>query len=275
MRILIVDDSLEHGHLSVPRLSRQHALFLAARGHEVSLLGTVRNAEEAGSWRRDGIQIIAFDSSYPPRFRPWVGLYNHRVLRPLSRFLSRFQPEIVHFHNVHTYVSYSALRLASRHGAKVFLTAHDVMLFWEGKLTCFNPSTRQEEVESDIFNYRSRWRDRVAHERLRYLPFRQVLTRRLVNRHTTRIVAVSDCLRRALLQNGFESVAIHNGVEASAMDVGDRQISRFRERYHLTGRRVLLFGGRLSRLKGGEHLLEGVARLRSWRRSSALPSCRR
>lgn len=51
MRILIVNDSLEPRTLSVVRLCRELARFLAREGNEVALLGTVRRRSEAGERR--------------------------------------------------------------------------------------------------------------------------------------------------------------------------------------------------------------------------------
>ncbi len=262
MRVLIVNDGLEHRHLSVPRLARQLALFLAAAGDEVALLGTVRRRAEAGERREDGLLVVRLATSYPPRFRAWIGTLNPQILPAFARFLRRFRPDVVHFHNVHTYVSFYALELARRHGARVLLTAHDVMLFWGGKLDCYDAITSREQVERGEISYRRGWRETAAAERLRWFPPRAWIVRRLVNRHAARVIAVSHRLRQALVQNGLDSVVtIHNGVEAAARTVGGEKIKRFRRRHGLDGRRVLLAGGRLSRLKGLDPLLTAMARL--------------
>ncbi len=262
MRVLIVNDGLEHRFLSVPRLAWQLARFLAAAGDEVALLGTVRRPADAGEAREDGVLTVRLASSYPLRFRSWVGLFNPQILPGFARFARRFRPDVVHVHNVHTYVSFHALQIARRLDARVLLTAHDVMLFWGGKLDCYDAATSREDLETGRISYRRGWRDAARAERLRWFPPRQRLIRGLVNRHAHRVIAVSHRLREALTQNGFTSVfTLHNGVEATDMAVADEKTEGFRRRFGLSCRRVLLAGGRLSRLKGLFRLLEAVARL--------------
>ena len=266
MRVLIVNDDLEHRFLSVPRLARQLALFLAAAGDEVALLGTVRRRTDAGEARADGLLTIRVASCYALRFRSWIGLFNPQVLPAFARFARRFQPDVVHFHNVHTHVSFHALRIARRLGARVLLTAHDVMLFWGGKLDCYDAATTRADLEDGRISYRRGWRDAARAERLRWFPPRQRLIRGLVNRSAHQVIAVSDRLREALADNGFTSpVTVHNGLDAAEMDAGDVAVENFRRKYRLSGRQVLLAGGRLSQLKGLQALLQAVARLRRQR----------
>lgn len=262
MRILIANDGLDHEHFSVPRLARRHALFLVRRGHEVVLFGCVGSGAETGDRLVDGLRIVAVPSRYPARFRSWVGLWNPGVVAAFDRLLASFGPEVVHFHNVHSHISFAALRRARRRGARVFLTAHDVMLFWAGKLACFDRSTRPEAPAPSPSGYRRSWRQDLAAERLRFVPGRRPVQRWLVNRHLTRLIAVSEALARALSDNGFRApVTIYNGLDPAELAADPRTVAAFRSRWGLAGCRVVLSGGRLSALKGCRQVLEAVHRL--------------
>jgi len=260
MRILIVNDHLDPDHLSVARLSRQQASFLAGEGHAVALLGTVRQRDQAGERIVERKLEVRLATSYPHRFRSFVGLYNPAVLSKFSRFVQRFQPEVVHFHNVHTFVSFAALGIARRHGAKVWLTAPDVMLFWEQKLACYDRTTTQREALT--IDLRRNWQQNLRAQRFRYFPLRNRWVHAMVERNVQQVIAVSDRLQEALRQNGFNSVVtLRNGLAETAMDVEDSKIRAFRERYKLKGKRVILFGGRLSKLKGTESILQSLTQL--------------
>lgn len=261
MRILIVNDGLERDHLSVPRLCFEQAEHLADRGHEVTVLGAARPGEGPRESTEGTLRILRLSSSYPIRFRAAYGLYNPQLIGSFQRVLDDLQPEIVHFHNVHTHISHYALVLARRAKARVFLTAHDVMLFWDGKLTPFDEDTTRADIESDRLDYRSLPSSLLKHQRFRYLPGRNLMVRRWVNRSAARVIAVGERLATALRMNGFQNVeAIHNGLRLEAMDGSEERVMKFRNTYDLSGE-ILLCGGRLSELKGTEQLLSAMQAL--------------
>lgn len=261
MRILVVNDELNHQTLSVPRLAHQLARQLVARGHEVTLVGTVRDRRDEGDPCVDGLRTITIYSNYRPRFRAWRGLYNPQTVPAFRHLVARIRPDVVHFHNVHTHLSFACLRVARRSGARVLLTAHDVMLFWDGKLACFDESTTQDDVARGAIDYRYRWWRAARRQRLRYLPFRNAIVRRRVAADVDRLISVSDALGRALAANGFpRSTTIHNGTSPDSRTDPD-DLDRFKRRLGLDGHQVVLSGGRLSYLKGMDHLLHAIARL--------------
>ncbi|MGH7897259.1 MAG: glycosyltransferase family 4 protein [Candidatus Binatia bacterium] len=262
MKVLVVNDDLEHGSLSVPRLAHQLARHLAAGGTETALLGAVADPALEGERRDGGLTIFQIHSDYPMRFRAYRGLYNPATVRKFRDIVSRWRPDVVHFHNVHTHLSFYCLKVARRLGARVILTAHDVMLFWSGKLDCFDAGTSLADVADGKIDYRTRWWRELGRQRLRYLPLRNTLVRSLVGRHAQRIVSVSDCLRHALALNGYRNTTtIHNGVPAGDGLASDEEARDWRRRLELDGKRVVFAGGRLSPLKGIEQLLRAVARL--------------
>lgn len=262
MRILVANDGLEHGSLSVPRLARQLALHLSTQGHETALVGAVGDRASVGEGWDEGLKTFRIYSDYPVRFRAVRGLYNRDTVPKFRDIVSRWKPDVVHFHNVHTHLSFHCLEVARRAGARVLLTAHDVMLFWSGKLECFDERTTLEDVLGGRIDYRTRWWRAAAHQRFRYLPLRNALVRRLVARHAHRVISVSDCLHEALTRNGFANLTtIHNGVPADVMDTKDANVDGFRRKFAANGRKLILAGGRLGYLKGIEHLLQAVARL--------------
>ncbi len=262
MRILVVNDELNYQTSSVPRLAHQLARHLMAQRHEVTLVGTVRDRREAGDTWADGLPIARIYSNYRPRFRPWRGLYNPQTVPAFRRILARTRPDVVHFHNVHSHLSFACLRLARRAGARVFLTAHDVMLFWDGKLACFDATTTRADVTSGAVDYRYRWQRALRTHRFRYLPLRNAIVRRRVLHDTERLICVSNAQRHALAANGYrEAITIYNGTAADSPSPGPGDVDGVKHRFGLNGQQVVLGGGRLSYLKGMDHLLRAMARL--------------
>ncbi len=230
---------------------------LAKLGHEVTVVTAVQDRTQAGSFREDGVRIERIYSDYAPRWRAWCSLYNPATAGTVKRILAEVQPEVVHAHNVHYHLSYWTLRLAKRSGAKVFLTAHDVMLFHYGKLVEFiDPS--HPECRKD-WNYRvSAWQQ-LKRYRFWYNPFRNVVIRHLL-KNVDRIFAVSTALKSALEQNGIKNVEVmYNGIDVAAWGSAPQDAAdTFVAKHGLAGKKTILFGGRISALKGGDVMLEAL-----------------
>ncbi len=190
----------------------------------------------------DGIDVIKIQSDYHPRWRGYRSIYNPPVIGEVKRIMKDFAPDIVHAHNLHFHLSYYSLVLARRYAKQIYLTVHDADAFYLGKF-----------IESKKLSF---WR-LIYLYKWRYNPFRNIILRHILSHNVDAIVAVSDALRRALNGHGIKKVAvIHNGI-----DLGDwqrpLQYESFKNTYGL-GDSVILFGGRLSGLKGAINIIEAL-----------------
>lgn len=230
-------------------------------GHMVLVVTTVRTAAEAGETVHEGLKIIRLRSSYPLKFQSWVCLNNIPVVRQVKAILREFKPDVVHAHNVHSYLSYVSLKAAKRSGARVILTAHDVMSFTYSKLTEF--IDRSDLSVPDAFNYRiSPFRLFMTY-RLRYNPFRNLIIRHIFRKYVDCIIAVSEALRQAMADNGIgRASVIHNGIDTDDWEEPLEDIEAFRHEHGL-GESAVLFGGRLSGIKGAQELIEALSSVRS------------
>ena len=231
-------------------VAQRLAQHFSSEGHDVLVVTTVQDTGHAGGENVDGVRVARIYSRYPERFRNYLSVFNPRTLSQVGRELQRFQPDVVHAHNVHHHLSFGSLRVAARTGAPVVLTSHDFLLFCCDRLPCTpEPS-----------DFVPRWAGCARCQRLRFNPVRRMLIRRIVRSTVTEILAISDLMRRALRLNGFERVVtIHNGIPLddwppaghSTRESGDQS----------AGRPVVLLPGRLTAFKGTEALLEAVSRL--------------
>ncbi len=231
-------------------VAQRLARHFSSEGHEILVVSTVQDARDAGRGDVDGVRVARIYSRYPERFRNYLGVFNPRVLSEVGGELERFQPDVVHAHNVHHHLSFGSLRAAARTGAPVVLTSHDFLLFCCDRLPCTpEPS-----------DFVPRWTGCARCQRLRYNPARRILVRKIVRSTVSEILAISDLMRNALELNGFERVTtVHNGIPLedwpptghSTRESGDKS----------AGRPVVLLPGRLTAFKGTEALLDAVSRL--------------
>ncbi len=263
MKICILIDRIPpEGKGGAERVAVETARALTARGHSVTLI-TATAQDIPGGLREenvDGVRIISIYSRYPERWRAWRSLYNPGPVKIIRRLFAEIQPDIVHVHNVHYDLSYHVLKLAKEAGSRVFITAHDVMLFHYAKLVEFidpaNPVCKKE------WDYHVKVTDQIRRYRWRYNPLRNLVIRYYVRRYTDKRFAVSKALQRAYAQNGLPGFEVlYTGINADEWEIKPDSIRTFKEKFNLQGRKVILFGGRITRLKGGDVLLEALKKI--------------
>lgn len=252
MKIVILSDSFDDSN-GPARVARLMAEALQKKGHKINVITSTQNRAAAGKIELNGIAIWSIYSNYNLFWRPYVSLYSRQTVGPIYRILNELKPDIVHAHNIHIYLSYYALKIAKRIGAKVFLTAHDVMLFHYGKLTEFIDS--KDLSCSAKYNYKISIWQQIKRAGKTYNPLRNMVIRHYL-KYVDKIFAVSDTLKQALNNNGINNVeVIHNGIDLKDWQSKDGDVENFKNRYNLLEKRVIFFGGRLSALKGGEKIV--------------------
>lgn len=238
MKILFLSDDFppkSYGGAGIVAYELAHALFL--EGHEVSVITAVQDKKEEGFIEYEGLKVHRLYSDYRERWRAYLSLYNPLVIKKVKKIMTELRPDVVHAHNIHYHLSYHSLKLARVSGAKVFLTTHDAMLFHYGK---FDGRVGTASVFHQIRKFR-----------MRYNPFRNLVIRRYL-KYIDKIFSVSGALKDALNKNGISNaVVVHNGIDINKWQPDLATIEKFKEKHGLAGKKVVLFGGRLSRAKGG------------------------
>lgn len=255
MKVLVLSDyyppnTKGGADIAAERLSAE----IARRGHAVCTLTTVQSRAGAVSDTVRGVHVRRVFSSYPSRLRNYMAVYNPLVVPKVAKKIAEYKPDIVHAHNIHTHISFQALLVASRASLPVVLTAHDHQLFCSGKFDCTDPSRAVTITPSQCRSC----------QRLRYFPFRNRLIRRAVTLSGARILAVSSALREDLVANGYDPAAIqvvHNGIDPATMEVAPERVRSFARHHALEGKKVILFGGRVSHAKGIDQAVAALARL--------------
>lgn len=242
MKILFLSDDFppkSYGGAGIVafELARQ----MLREGHEVFAITVVNDKKDEGYIEYEGLKMHRLHSGYKERWRAYLSLYNPRVIKKVEKIMNGLKPDVVHAHNIHYHLSYHSLKLARTSGAKVFLTAHDAMLFHYGK---FDGRSGKVSVWLQIRKFR-----------MRYNPFRNLVIRHYL-KYTNKIFSVSRALKDTLNKNGVSNVVVvHNGIDLNKWQSDLPATERFKERHDLVGKKVILFGGRLSVAKGGRQAL--------------------
>lgn len=219
-------------------------------GHQVFVIATVQDKTKEREEDNEGIKVFHLYSYYPEKWRAWLSLCNPKIDKKVETVLKKIRPDVTWAHIVHFYLSYHCLKIAKKYSKKVFLTAHDVMLFHYGKLI---PDYKTGEI-----NYKVNFYRQIKEFRWRYNPLRNLAIKYYL-KYADKIFSVSDALKNVLEINGFKNIeTVYNGIDADDFEANESEVDNFRNKFDLIGKKVVFFNGRLSRAKGGEQLIKSI-----------------
>ncbi len=254
MKILIVnDDFLPEKVFGAGMVAFNLARALKNGGHQVKVYSSIQDKSKPGLINYEGLPVYRVFSNYKKHWQAYITLYNPKIIHEFKKILTEFKPQVVHFHNIHTYLCYDLFKIAKKSGAKTFLTAHDVMLFHYSKLVEFIDPKNLSLPEK--FDYKVGFWSQVKRFKKRYNPFRNLIIRYYL-KYIDKIFAVSYALKEALNQNKIKNVeVIHNGINVSEWEIDANEIDNFKNQYNLKNKKVIFFAG-LSAIKGGYKIIE-------------------
>ncbi|MDD3896374.1 MAG: glycosyltransferase family 4 protein [Candidatus Peribacteraceae bacterium] len=257
--VLLNDDMLPEARggaaVVVDRLRRA----FTEQGHEVMLISTHQDTANNVRNVQDGIgRIMQIPVRYDFRKRHRYCVSKPAgVLDAIDAALREYKPDIVHAHNVHSSITYSALRVAQRHTDSLFLTAHDTFLVSFGRV-CGGAYERDALAGR---GHHMRFTEHIQAVGRRYWPLRNSAIRRILEQTGTQVIAISEALKIFLEANGIRvSAVVHNGVEVNP-PIGQDAVGTFRHTHKLTGP-TILYGGRMSEDKGSLELLRAFPLVR-------------
>lgn len=254
MKIIILQDDFppeSFGGAGI--VSFRLAQGLKKFGNDIFVITRVKNKYQEGETIYEGVTIIKIYANFHERWRAYLSLYNPQTVYKIKLIIKKIKPDIVHAHNVHNYLSYHCLKIAKKNGARVFLTAHDTMLFHYGKL--MEPFIPSNFEYSENLNYRITVWQKIKKAKKRYNPFRDIIIHYYL-KYVDKIFAVSNALKEALEENGIRNTeVIYNGIDHDNWEIDERLIQKFKSDFNLINKKIILFGGRLSGAKGGEKII--------------------
>jgi glycosyltransferase involved in cell wall biosynthesis len=260
MKILVLQDDFrpyEKGGAGL--IAGYIADGMVSAGHQVTVITTVQDINLVGRSVIDGITIHRLYSQYNERYRSYRSLYNWSVIRDVEMIVRDLKPDAVHAHNIHYHISYHSLYIVSKYTRNIFLTAHDIMSFYQGSFTEF--INRADLSCPTNFNYKVTSSMLFKAFKKRYNPFHNYLVRWYLSK-VKRIIAVSHSLQDALNQNGIKNtVVIYNGLDLDSYVQDPKKIEEYKKENGFIGHDIIIFGGRLSGVKGGELILQAMSNI--------------
>ena len=257
MKILFLQDKFPpENQGGAGRVAFELARSMQELGHQVYVITTVQNKDDIGSMSYNNLEIFKIYANYHERWRSYLSLYNPQTINQVERIIKQIQPDIVHAHNIHYYLSYHCLKIARKYSQAVFLTTHDAMSFHYGKLVEFVNSDDLSIPKN--FDYKINFWQQMKRFKMRYNPLRNIIIKHYL-KYIDKIFAVSYNLKKALVQNNIKNVeVVHNGIDINEWQVSNSEIENFKKKHNLFNKKIVFFIGRLSFLKGGEKIIRAM-----------------
>ena len=135
MKILMLqDDFPPQGFGGAEASTFELAQGLQRAGEDVFVVTTCRKKSDEGKTTYQELKVFRIFADYHERYRAYLSLYNPQTVGKVRQLIKEFNPDIVHAHNIHNFLSWHCLKIAKELGKPVFFTARDVMSFSYGKL---------------------------------------------------------------------------------------------------------------------------------------------
>jgi len=249
--LFLVDDFPPTTYTSGGKVVRSLAKELTKRGHEVFIISSVQKKFQEGEEKLGKIKIFRIYSNYHERWKAWISLYNPQTVFKIKKIIKEIRPDVVNFRHIHQYLSYRCFKIAKKYSKAVFLTANDCSLFSYGKVLPKN---------GECIYKLTVW-DHIKQACKRYNPFRNIIIHYYL-KYIDKIFSISNALKKALNINHIKNIiTIYNGIDVSEWQENKEITRKFKQKYNLQNKKVILFGGRLGESKGGEVILKAMKRV--------------
>ncbi len=165
--VLLNDDFPLEGGSSVAHLTKVVAEHMRDAGHKVTIVCTHRTEKSSSILTGENGTIVSIPVSYRRSLRHYFSVYNPTVSKEIHAVLKRLQPDVVHAHNIHMYLTFDALRIAKHYTENVILTCHDAMPVAYGRVRNIKKLT---------------WLNHIHTAGLQYNPLRNMWIRSLIKK---------------------------------------------------------------------------------------------
>lgn len=227
--------------------------LLIQHGHEVAVFAMQYPENIPSEWEKYFPSVVKFSAglSIVEAIRRPMG--TKEVKKKFSALLNDFQPDVVHFNNIHSQLSPIIAQIAHERGVKVVWTLHDYKLLCP-RYDCLRNSEVCELCFTDkkqVLKNRC-MKDSLFASILAYQEAKK-WTREKLEKFTDIFICPSRFMARKMIQGGFNKNRVVT--LCNFIDIGKTQRENYaKEDYYC-------FIGRLSHEKGVETLIESAKTL--------------
>ncbi len=228
--------------------------LLLNRGHEVAVFAMKYPENIHSQWSDMFASEVNFSGGIAEKLHAaYRALGGGDIRRSFKAILDRFNPDVVHLHNIHSYLSPVLAQLAHARGARVVWTLHDYKLICP-TYACLDPGGNVCEAcltdKNAVLTHRCH-KGSLAASFIAWLEAAKWSRERL-ERYTNMFICPSQFMADKMIQAGFSpsKITVLNNFHDSA----SHKTEPSREDFYL-------YAGRLSREKGVETLLKAAASL--------------
>ncbi len=232
--------------------------LLKDAGHEVAVFAMDYPENIDSGWNAYYPSQVEFDGSWGNKIRAAKRLMGWGDIRPaFKKILNDFKPDIVHLHNIHSYLSPVLAKLAKKCGCRVVWTLHDYKLVCPSYACLYNERPCEQCIgrrKMPVINNRC-MKGSFAASVMAYVEARK-WNRDALENYTDTFVCPSNFMATKMRKDGFDPEKINvvcNHIDPAKQQLFNSLCSN-RDDYYI-------YVGRLSREKGVETLLNVASKL--------------
>ncbi len=229
--------------------------LLREQGHQTAVFAMQYPENIATEWNRYFAPEVAFAGGITGKIKAASRIFGGAgVKEAFAQILRDFKPDVVHFNNIHSYLSPAIVGIAKKAGAKTVWTLHDYKLLCPSYSCLLNGKPCEKCIEGskrNVFANRCMKGSRAA-SLLAYLEAKRWNAGRL-QQVTDQFICPSEFMASKMKQGGFDERKLNVVCNfADPEKIKDIRVCTERKDYYA-------YVGRLSAEKGVETLLKAAA----------------
>lgn len=233
--------------------------LLRDNGHEVAVFAMQYPENEPSEWSGYWVKGVDFGGGAKGKLQAVKRILGYAGVKPaFRRILDEFKPDVVHLHNIHSYLSPEVARIAHKRGLRVVWTLHDYKLLCPS-YACLRDGKPCElcyDKKLNVVRHRC-MKGSAAASAVAWLEAKK-WHRGKLQRYTGAFICPSEFMAGKMAQGGFDKsklVTLSNYIEPSLADAYAQIQLDGKERDYYC------YIGRLSPEKGVATLLEAASQL--------------
>lgn len=259
MKIVFINDKLYPEKTGVGSYALSLAEEYRRDGHEVFFITATKNKKQKGRDEIGNFSIYRIYTKFSVILSDYLTLYNPFVIKKIRKIFLKNNYDVAHFFNIHSAISYHALKVSKKFNKLTIWNARDTMAISPGKFYSF-VDQKKLDIQKE-FDYKIKYSKIIKDDNRITNPFRNILIRKYL-RYADLLITNNNEVKKALEQNRIDNlITIYSGIDTKEFNIAPGAINKFKDRYGLKNKKILFFNGRLSYLKGLSHVIKSLESL--------------